>query len=130
MPPIPRAASRILMPLALVSCLGLSACATLTGGNPRTEMVVANHTTDPIMVAYTQSRDNTASSAIGIEQKVLPDSTIRFSGKAGDTLLVRSGDEPPLTLVFARRSQVVKVSETSTGVTANVRQGYTDPNRR
>ncbi len=127
---MPRTPSRILTPLALVSCLGLTACATLTGNNPRTEMVIANHTTDPIMVAYTQSQDNAAPTTIGIEQKVLPDSTIRFSGKAGDTLVVRSGDEPPLTLVFARRSQVVKVSETSDGMTANVKQGYTDPNRR
>ena len=105
---MPRTASRILTPLALLSCLGLSACATLTGGNPKTEMLVA----------------------IGVDQEVQPDTTIRYSGKAGDTVTVYAANEPPLTLVFARRSQVVKVSESSEGVAVDVKQGYTDPNRR
>lgn len=127
---MPRSTSRFLAPIALALPLTLAACATLTGGNPKTEMIVANHTTDPITVAYAQANENAAPTTFGIEQSVLPDSSIRFTGKAGDTLLVRSGNEPPLTLVFARRSQVVKVSDTSAGIGFNVKQGYTDPDRQ
>ena len=127
---MPRTASRILTPLALLSCLGLSACATLTGGNPKTEMLVANHTSGPIMVNYLQNEENGGPAAIGMDQEVQPDTTIRYSGKAGDTVTVYAANEPPLTLVFARRSQVVKVSESSEGVAVDVKQGYTDPNRR
>ena len=126
-----RTTSRFLTPLALLSCLSLSACATLTGGNPKTEMLVANHTGDPIMVSYTQHEDNGDPTVIAtVNQRVMPDGTIRYSGKAGDTVVVHAGDEPPLTLVFARRSQVVKVAESSGGVSVNVKQGYTDPNAR
>lgn len=125
-----RNASRFLTPLALVSCLGLSACASLTGGNAKTEMVIANHTSGPIMVNYLQNEENGDPTTIGLDQEVQPDGTIRYSGRAGDTVTVYAENEPPLTLVFARRSQVVKVSESSEGVAVNVKQGYTDPHRR
>lgn len=125
-----RTVSRICKPLAATTMLtSLAACATITGENVQTEMIVANHTASAITVSYAQNQENADPSTIGLEQLVLPDGTIRYSGKAGDTVVVQAGNEPPLTLVFARRSQVVKVSESSSGVAFNVTQGYTDPDR-
>ena len=125
-----RTTSGFLTPLAIFSCFGLAACASLTGGNAKTEMLIANHTSGPIMVNYVQHEDNGDPTTIGFDQQVQPDGTIRYSGRAGDKVTVYADSEPPLTLVFARRSQVVKVSESSGGVSIDVKQGYTDPNRR
>lgn len=128
---MPRTARRILAPLALLACLGLPACSYVTGKDIQTEMIVANHTSSTITVSYAQHADNGQPTSMGIlDQQVLPDGTIRYSGTEGDSVIVRAPNEPPLTLVFARRSQVVKVSESADGVSLNVKQGYTDPNRR
>ncbi len=115
--------------LALAGCLGLTACASITGDNVPTEMIVANHTARPITVSFAQSADNTGSNPIGVDQTVAPAGTIRFSGKEGDEVIVAAGDEPPLRLVFAKRCQVVKVSEQSSGVSYDISRGYTDPSK-
>jgi hypothetical protein len=115
--------------LALVSCAGLFGCATLTGGNVATEMIVANHTAQPITVSFGQNAYNTGSNPFGVRQTVTPDGTIRFSGKEGDELVVTAGDEPPMVLIFAKRCQVVKVSDEDGQVSVDLRRGYTDPSK-
>lgn len=115
--------------LALAACLGLSACATITGDHVPTEMVIANHTGRPITVSFAQSTENTGSTPLSVGQTVAPAGTIRFSGKEGDQVLVTAGDQPPLALIFAKRSQVVKVSEQAGEVSYDIHRGYTDPNK-
>lgn len=114
--------------LALGACLSLTACNTILGRNVQTEMIVANHTGGTITVSLAQSQENTVS-PIGVDESVPPDGTIRFSGKEGDEVIVRAGDEPPLRLVFAKRSQVVKVSEQAGQVSFDIKRGYTDPSK-
>ena len=115
--------------LALAGSLSLVGCNTITGKPVRTEMIVANDTGHTITVSFDQSADNTGSTPIAVDQAVTPGSSIRYSGKQGDEVVVRAGDEPPLRLVFARRCQVVKVSEDAGEVRFDIRRGYTDTSR-
>ena len=114
--------------LSLAAALSLGGCSTICGQHVQTEMLIANHTGGPITVALEQSGENTVS-PIGVEQIVAPDGTIRFSGKEGDAVVVTAGNQPPLTLVFAKRSQTVKVSESGGETSIDIYRGYTDPNR-
>ncbi len=123
------------MPRTTAAILVLAACSTLVGcenmysSKPKSAMIIANHTGQPISVAYTQNPDNTTSTAYAVDQLVAPDASIRFGGRMGDELVITVGDEPPMLLPFARRNQVVKVSESTDGVAYNIRKGYTDPSK-
>ena len=129
MPRISRLNQNVLASSAALVGLGLASCATITGENVQTELLVANHTPDSITVAFEQSPENGPRGNYAVEQQVLPTESIRFSGKQGDTLIVNAPGQPPMTLVFARRSQTIKIVDTIDGPTAQIRQGYTDPSR-
>lgn len=116
--------------LALTACLGLPACNTILGRHVQTEMLIANHTDREMTVAFDQSSENTGSNPFDVDQTVAPGQSIRFSGKEGDEVVLTAGDQPPVTLIFAKRSQTVKVSDDGTGHTSvDVYRGYTDPDK-
>lgn len=115
--------------LALASGLCLSGCATVFGGRVQTEMLIANHTGQPLTVAFDQTDDNTGAATTDVDLTVPADGTVRFSGKQGDTVVITAGDQPPLTLVFAKRSQTVKVSESGGQTSIDIYRGYTDPEK-
>jgi hypothetical protein len=124
----PARACRVL--LAALAPLAMLGCATITGENVQTELLVANHTPESVRVAFAQSPENHPTGAIALERTLRAGETVRFSGKEGDTLEVHVPGEPATTLVFAKRSQVIKVAPEGRGVVYRVRQGYTDPDRR
>ena len=115
--------------LVLAFCVALIGCENMYASKPKSAMIIANHTDQPIIVAYTQSPDNTTATAYTVDQRVAPAASIRFGGQMGDELTITVGDEPPMLLPFARRNQVVKVSEDSGEVSYNIRKGYTDPTK-
>jgi len=122
---------RILPTILVLACsAGLIGCENMYASKPKSAMIIANHTDQPIIVAYTQSPDNTAATAYAVEQRVVPTASIRFGGRMGDELTISVGDEPPMLLPFARRNQVVKVSEEAGEVSYDIRKGYTDPAQR
>ncbi len=116
--------------LVLAFCAGLTGCENMYSSKPKSAMVIANHTGQPITVAFAQSPDNTAATAYAVDQRVAPDATVRFGGRMGDELVITVDGEPPMLLPFARRNQVVKVTDNSGGVSYDITKGYTDPDKR
>jgi hypothetical protein len=117
-------------------CLALalaavSGCANTHGtlNEGETSLLVANLTQQPITVTYMQSPENAEGNTVKVEQLVLPDYSIRFSGKRGDRVTVQAGEEPPMTLEYARKSHVLSVSDEGGRVSYDLRRGYSDPTK-
>lgn len=115
--------------LVLALCAGLTGCENMYSSKPKSAMLIANHTGQPITVAFAQSPDNTTATAYTVDQRVAADATVRFGGRMGDELVITVDGEPPMLLPFARRNQVVKVTDNSGGVSYDITKGYTDPSK-
>ena len=114
--------------LTLAAALSLGGCATIMGDPVQTEMLIANHPGAPVTVALQQASEN-AANPIAVEQTVAPDGSVRFSGKEGDAVVLTAGGQPALTLLFAKRSQTVTVSESRGQTSIDIYRGYRDPGK-
>lgn len=112
---------------AVLGCLLLGGCACIYGRGPReTSLLVVNHTGQPISVSYSQEPGNTEANPIGLDQQVLPEHSVRFSGLEGDRLVIRAGSAPEMVLEYAKRSQAVRVTGEGDAVRYEVRKGFSE----
>ncbi len=122
---MPRNAN-LYLALALASLSGcVNSHGTLKTGE--TSLLVANLSDQPITVTYAQSPENAEGNAVLLQQQLLPDYSVRFSGKRGDRITVQAGSEPPMVVEYARKSHVLSVTGEGGQVAYDLRRGYSDP---
>lgn len=110
----------------------MGGCSTVLGHDVQTEMLLANHTAQPLTVTRLRLTEHAepVGAAHEVSYTLRPDETMRLTGLEGDEVVIDSPAEPATTLRFSKRSQTVKVRETSEGLSLDIRKGYTDPDRR
>lgn len=112
--------------LVLAAASALAGCSS--GLHPRDRgvetLLVVNNTDQPITVSFAQDPANAESTAVSLEQRVLPSYSVRLAGRRGDRVTVQAGDEPPMVVEYAKRSYVLSVTGEGGAVRFDLRKGF------
>mgnify|MGYP000712366480 CR=1 FL=1 len=92
----------------------------------QTAMLVVNHTTTPIQIAYAPAESQRDKPGAAITKMLVPDESIRLTGHKGDQLTIDAGQGNPFVVNYGSRSQVVDIVLDAGSVVYHLRRGYND----